>query len=328
MNRLRIIVTGGAGFIGSHTVDRMLGSGYEVVAVDNLSSGRAENLSRASKRESFRFEYGDVTEPGFLESLGTRYRPDAIVHLAGLVSVIRANQEPDLNFRLNVDATRIVAEAARNAGIGRIVFASSAAVYGDSTPLPCGESQPCRPINLYGAAKSSSEQLLLGYGETFGIDTIPLRFFNVFGPRQDPASPYSGVLSIFARRLAQKRAIEVFGDGRQTRDFISVFDVARAVELAATCHAVPSVPMNVCTGRPSSLLEVLETLRRIDSRMPDPIFSPARSGEILHSRGCPETAAENLRFRSEISLERGLRNLLGVPVQEQTPSSPLLEQVA
>ena len=226
-----ILVTGAAGFIGSHTVDQLLAAGHIVSGVDNFRTGRRENLAKARAGSGGRFTLheADISIAGVLEKLVAASKPDAIIHLAALVSVPESIADPELNFRLNLHATHLVAEAARRHGIRRIVFASSAATYGNARELPIPESAEKFPISPYGAAKLASEAVLLGHGAAFGITVRCQRYFNVFGPRQDPASPYSGVISVFERRYREGKPVTIHGDGDQTRDFISVHDVARAI---------------------------------------------------------------------------------------------------
>lgn len=217
--------------------------------------------------------------------------------------------DPALNFALNVQATQHVAEAARLHGVRRIVFASSAAIYGNATDVPIRESSETKPISPYGAAKLASEAILLGHGAAFGLIVRCQRYFNVFGPRQDPASPYSGVISIFERHFREEKPVTIFGDGAQTRDFISVHDVARANVIAATKPDLASGSANICTGRATSLLQVIDVFRR---HYPNaaPTHAPARAGDILHSLGAPDVAAAELGFRAEISVETGLEELI------------------
>ncbi|MBM3854348.1 MAG: NAD-dependent epimerase/dehydratase family protein [Verrucomicrobia bacterium] len=305
-----LLVTGAAGFIGSHTVDQLLAAGHAVVGVDNFRTGRRANLVAADASPRFRLHEADVATPGTLDRLVAATRPDAIVHLAALVSVQDSFADPDLNFSLNVAATHFVAEAARAHGVPRVVFASSAAVYGDTADLPIRESTPGRPISPYGAAKLASEALLLGHGAAYGFVVRCLRYFNVFGPRQDPASPYSGVISIFDRRCREGRAVTIYGDGRQTRDFISVHDVARANVIAATRREMRSGVANLCTGRGTTLLEVLAVFREHHPALPAPAHAAPRAGDIVHSRGAPEEAAAALGFRAAVPVADGLRELI------------------
>lgn len=304
----KLLVTGAAGFIGSHTCDRLLAAGAEVIGIDNFRSGRRENLKGALAHPRFRLVEADVAEPGVARKHAAEV--DAIIHLAALVSVPESIRDPALNFRLNVQATHAVADAAREAGVKRIVFASSAAVYGDNTELPLTERSETRPISPYGAAKLASEALLLGHGAAFGITVRCMRYFNVFGPRQDPRSPYSGVISIFAEKFGAGTAPTIFGDGEQTRDFVSVHDVARANVIAATADGIESGIANMCTGTPTSLNALAATMRGLIPNAPAPVFGPAREGDIRHSLGAPERAQRELGWRAEVGLRQGLAEML------------------
>lgn len=305
-----VFVTGAAGFIGSHTVDRLLAEGHRVTGADNFRTGRRKNLEGALASPGFKLLELDVARAGDLAAAVKLARPDALIHLAALVSVQESMRDPGLNFDLNVRATHLAAEAARAAGTGRVIFASSAAIYGDVASLPVREESAKSPISPYGAAKLASEALLLGHGAAFGLTVRCQRYFNVFGPRQDPASPYSGVISIFARRYREGKAVTVHGDGGQTRDFISVHDVARANVIAATRADIRSGAANICTGRATSLLEVLAVFRRHHPDAPPAIFSEARTGDIRHSRGDASVAAAELGFKAEVPVEDGLAELI------------------
>jgi UDP-glucose 4-epimerase len=305
-----ILVTGAAGFIGSHTVDQLLAAGHSVVGVDNLRTGRRENLASATKSPRFRLHETDVSAADMLAGIVAAAKPTAIIHLAALVSVQESIENPELNYRLNLHATHLVAEAARVHRINRVVFASSAAIYGDTQELPIRESAEKKPISPYGASKLASEALLLGHGAAFGLTVRCHRYFNVFGPRQDPASPYSGVISIFERRYREGKPVTIYGDGRQTRDFISVHDVARANVMAATTENLAPGVANICTGRATSLLDVTAVFRRHYPAVAAPAHSAARSGDIAHSRGTPDTAANAFGFRAQVSMEQGLEELI------------------
>ena len=305
-----VFVTGAAGFIGSHTVDRLLAAGHAVTGLDNFRTGRRANLAAALASPHFSFHEGDVSAPGTLAEVVSATKPDAIIHLAALVSVQESMTNPDLNYALNIHATHLVAEAARLHAVRRIVFASSAAIYGDASDFPIRESTDKKPISPYGSAKLASEALLLGHGAAFGLTVRCQRYFNVFGPRQDPASPYSGVISIFDRRYRDGKGVTIYGDGQQTRDFISVHDVARANVLAATAPTVSSGVANICTGRATSLLKVISVFARHYPQAPAFLRGAPRTGDILHSLGAPEHAAAALGFRSEVSVEEGLSELI------------------
>ena len=305
-----ILLTGAAGFIGSHTADKLLMAGHNVTGIDNFRTGRRSNLATALASPRFSLHEGDVTMEGEFMDVVARARPDAIIHLAALVSVQESINDPTRNFALNVHATHVIAEAARRYQVKRIVFASSAAVYGNVSDLPVRETAPQHPISPYGAAKLASESLLLGHAAAFGLTVRCQRYFNVFGPRQDPASPYSGVLSIFDQRYREGKPVAVYGDGQQTRDFVSVHDVARANVIAATRVEVKSGVANICTGRGTALLEVIDVFRRHYPNATPPTHLPARTGDIIHSRGSPDVAARELGFRAEVTIEAGLAELI------------------
>lgn len=314
----RYIVTGAAGFIGSHTVEALLSRGHEVVGVDNLRTGRLSNLDAARARPGFTFVEADVAQDGALvRAAGEGARVDGIVHLAALVSVPESIQNPEENYRLNVRATHLVAEAARTWGGARVVFASSAAVYGNCDQLPLDEEAPKAPISPYGAAKLASEALLLGHGAAYGLIVRCQRYFNVYGPRQDPKSPYSGVLSAFTDRYASGRVPTIFGDGGQTRDFVYVGDVARANAIAVSEPDVRLGVANICTGRAASLNDVIAIYRRQFAGAPAPDHGPARAGDIRHSCGRPDRAERELGFKASYSLEDGLKRYLETAVAGQ-----------
>jgi len=308
----KILVTGAAGFIGSHTADFLLEAGHGVVGVDNFRTGRKENLARALRSPAFSLHVRDVAEPGVLAALVAAERPGVIIHLAALVSVQESLADPALNFSLNVHASQLVAEAARLHGVGRVVFASSAAIYGDGVAQPIRETAEKRPVSPYGAAKLASEALLLGHGASYGFTVRCQRYFNVYGPRQDPASPYSGVISVFARRYAEGRPVTIHGDGRQTRDFIAVSDVARANALAATQPDIRPGAVNICTGRATSLLDLAGIFAAHFPGAAAPVHGPARPGDIIHSLGDPSAAEAELGFTAHTGVAEGLAELSAV----------------
>lgn len=306
----RIIVTGAAGFIGSHTTDRLLANGHTVVGIDNLRTGHRRNLASALGRPPFTFHEADVAGPDVLDKIARTFQPDAIIHLAALVSVQESIRDPELNHRLNYEATERVAAAAAAHGVKRVVFASSAAIYGDTTDLPITEETEKHPISPYGEKKLASEDLLLRRGREAGFGVRCHRYFNVFGPRQDPASPYSGVISIFDRRYREGRGVTIYGDGRQTRDFISVHDVARANEIGATAPDLTSGAANICTGRATSLLDIVGVFATHYPAVPPPEFAAARPGDIIHSLGCPDRARAELNFVATVKVADGLAELI------------------
>lgn len=305
-----IIVTGAAGFIGSHTVDQLLRSGHQVWGVDDFRTGRVENLSEAIQN-GLRFREFSVLDFSKLKKLIHDAKPDAVIHLAALVSVAESIKRPDLNYRLNLEATYLLAEAARLYGVRRLVYASSAAVYGDAKKLPISEDSKLQPISPYGAAKQASECLLLSYATAYGMTARIQRYFNVYGPRQDPNSPYSGVISIFIKKFLSQQTMTFYGDGEQTRDFINVFDVARANVLAATRVKVKTGVANICTGQATSLQQIQKELVKFapEKALP-PCYLSARPGDIRHSIGMATEALDAFGFKARKTLSIGLRELI------------------
>ncbi len=306
----RILVTGAAGFIGSHSVECLLERGCRVVGVDNLRTGRLENLAGARRSPHFEWVEADASDPEAMGALFARHRFDGVVHLAALVSVPESFREPELNYRSNLAATDLLARLCVEQDCRRFVFASSAAVYGDSARLPNREADAPEPRSPYAAAKLASEIMLLGYAASYGLEAVCFRYFNVYGQRQDPGSPYSGVLSIFTDRFRAGQAVSVFGDGEQTRDFVSVKDVARFNSHAATAAGVANGRYNVCTGAAVSLNQVLAIYRELHPACPAPTYGPARSGDIRHSLGDPARAAEVLGLEARVAFDEGLRALI------------------
>jgi UDP-glucose 4-epimerase len=304
----RVLVTGGAGFIGSHTVEALLERGWEVTALDNLSTGQQQNLERA---EGARLVVGDIEDQGLLTALLRPGAFDAVVHLAAVASVTQSLEDPVATHRVNVDGTLHVFEAARQAGVRRVVVASSAAIYGDVAACPVSEDAPKRPAAPYGLQKWFAEQYARLYAESFGLETVCLRYFNVYGPRQDPASPYSGVISVFAERLAQRQPVRIYGDGGQTRDFVYVKDVA-AVNVAAVearlsgYHAV-----NVGTGRQTTICELYHRVAALAGSDAEPAFGPPRPGDIRNSCAHPKHLWDTLGIIARTSLADGLQATLG-----------------
>ncbi len=295
-----ILVTGGAGFIGSHIVRALLAAGESVRVLDDLSTGRADNLAGLSVD----FVRGDIRDAATVARAVAGVR--AVCHHAAMISVPRSVEDPLGSHRVNVEGTLTVLEAARQAGVKRFVLASSAAIYGDEPSLPKSEQSPQRPQSPYAIHKLIGEQYLRLYHDLYGLDTLSLRYFNVYGPRQDPASPYAAVIPLFIAALRDGRRPTIFGDGRQTRDFIYVGDVARANVAALQAPAPGGRVINVAGGRRIDLLELLATLGRIFGVDPDPLFAPERPGDVRHSVAAVEAAAQVLAFRPAVELPEGL----------------------
>jgi len=304
-----IVVTGGAGFIGSHTVEYLLRKGETVWVYDNLRTGSWANLAAVAGRPELHCREGDVNDCDQLRVFIDQLHPKAIIHLAALVSVQESIDKPALNFHLNIAGVQHVAEAALHAKVPRLVFASSAAVYGVTEDCPVRENSATAPISPYGAAKLASEELLLGYSRSFGLGVACLRYFNVFGPRQQANSPYSGVVSRFAKLCQSGQPMSIFGDGKQTRDFIHVRDLARANYLAAVSESMPSGRYNVCSSRETSLLDLVQIFSRIYPRCPDPTFEPARKGDIRRSVGDGAAFRRAVGFTAAEPLEPAIQEL-------------------
>ena len=302
----RYLVTGGAGFIGSHLVDALLARGDEAVVIDDLSTGKKANLPA-----KVRLIEGDVADAGAVA--GAMEGAAGCFHLAAIASVQRSNEDWLGTHRANLTGTIAVLDAARRANGGKpipVVYASSAATYGDAPDSPLKETSPTRPLTAYGADKLGSELHARVAGVVHGVPTTGMRFFNVYGPRQDPKSPYSGVISIFADRLRDGREIGIQGDGLQTRDFIFVADVVRHLLAAmATSTAVPRV-FNVCTGKETSILELAKALMSAAGRTVPLTHGPARVGDARVSLGDPSHAIEVLGIKAETALIDGLKATL------------------
>ncbi len=285
------VVTGGAGFIGSHLVDWLIEGGRRVVVLDNFSTGKRANLVRWADRPFDRDDgvleivVCDVSHGIFaaLAPITAKYgRVERIAHLAAQVSVVASVANPLADMTINYGGTLHVLEYARASAVSKVAFASSAAVYGDTEVLPVGEDAPTKPVSPYGIHKLSSENALDYYAAVHNVGTTALRFFNVYGPRQDPSSPYSGVISIFADRAKAGRPLTIFGDGKQTRDFVYVGDVVRALD-AALADGNSRLIANVGTGREITVLELAKTIVELCGNRSSIDHAPARAGEILRS---------------------------------------------
>lgn len=303
-----ILVTGAAGFIGSHTCEELIKEGYQVAGLDNLRTGNLENLRSMTGNTNFEFFYLDCNNWEKMERLFDTYRFSRVLHLAALVSVPESFSNPDLNFDLNVKAVYNVARLCGEYGAKKLVFASSAAVYGN--PLRAKLVRKLSPLSPYAVAKMTSETLVKGYASCYEFNQTCLRYFNVYGPRQDPSSPYSGVISIFTDKYLKNEVVQVFGDGNQTRDFIHVKDVARANRLALMSDTNEKESLDICTGRSMKLNYLLALLQVRYYKNPLPIYVDAREGDIKHSSGDNTLASEKIGFKAEIQFEDGILELL------------------
>ncbi len=275
---MKILVTGGAGFIGSHLIERLLAMGQSVRVLDNLSTGKRANLPAHALLEFVQGDVGDnATVVAAIQGV------QAVVHLAAVASVQASIDDPLATHRSNFDGTLNLLEAARAAGVERFLYASSAAVYGDTSALPVAEDTPLNPLSPYAADKLAGEHYLRYYFNKHGLKGTAFRFFNIYGPRQDPSSPYSGVISIFVERLRQGAPVTLFGDGRQTRDFVYVGDLADLLAASLSRPALAGRVVNVGTGVESSLLQLLEVLESLSGRAIERRHAAARIGDIVRS---------------------------------------------
>jgi UDP-glucose 4-epimerase len=304
MARSTYLVTGGAGFIGSHLCDALVRDGHAVRVVDDLSTGHRRNLPSGVELIE-----GDIVDPAVMQAGVAGV--DGCFHLAAIASVERGVQDWLGSHRTNLTGTITVFDAVRRERPGiPVVYASSAAIYGDCPTIPITEVAPKRPLSAYGADKYACELHAVVASHVHHVPTVGLRFFNVYGPRQDPRSPYSGVISIFCERLRRGMPIEIFGDGLQTRDFINVGDVVAAL-IAAMVRRPDNAPVfNVCTGTPTSVLELAQLIASLRGVVPDIHHAPPRAGEIRDSLGAREFAARELGLGAPVALRDGLKDVL------------------
>ncbi|WP_328597370.1 SDR family oxidoreductase [Heliobacterium mobile] len=300
-----MLVTGGAGFIGSHLVDLLIGRGDDVIIVDNLSTGKEENIHPQA-----RFFLMDVTQPEIREVV-RRERPDGIVHLAAQVDIQVSLRDPLCDAQVNILGTLNVLEACRESAVNRVIVASSAAVYGDPLRLPIDEDHPLDPANCYGVSKHTPEHYLQVYRRLFGITGVALRFANVYGPRQD-ANGEGGVVAIFCDRLGRGEAPSIFGDGEQTRDFVYVGDVAEAIVavLEADTERISESVYNVGTSHPLTVNELFRTLCEATGAQLNPRYLPPRPGDILHSYLDNRRLYEALGWVPRTALRAGLEQTM------------------
>jgi UDP-glucose 4-epimerase len=302
---MKVLVTGGAGFIGSHLVERLLEAGDRVRVVDDLSTGKRENLV---EHEALEFIEGDIRDAGLVDRCARGM--DAVVHLAAVASVQASMEDPVRTHQVNFDGTLNLLEASRRHGIKRFIYACSAAVYGDAASIPVSEAAMTKPLSPYAVDKLSGEHYLLHYYRSHGLAATSFRFFNIYGPRQDPSSPYSGVISIFVERLMRNQPVTVYGDGTQTRDFVYVADLADLLARTARGMEGNGGVFNVGTGRPHSLLQLLAHLEKLSGKKIERRHKPVRAGDIQHS--CADVTRLKGTFGNTPAtpFEQGLKKLL------------------
>jgi nucleoside-diphosphate-sugar epimerase len=294
------LVTGGAGFIGSHLCEELLRRGHQVRVADDLSTGKRGNL-----RKGVEFVEGDLADLATARRVveGCQY----VLHQAAIPSVPRSVKDPLTSHRANVDATVNMLIAARDGGVKRLVFAGSSSAYGDTPTLPKREDMPNGPLSPYALQKVIGEQYLQMFTKLYGLETVTIRYFNVFGPRQDPSSPYSGVISVFATALLDGRSPKIYGDGEQTRDFTYVANVVDGVLRACEAPAVSGEIINVATGGRISLNQLFRTMRELIGGSLEPTYADPRPGDVRDSQADISKARRVLGYEPTVSFEEGLR---------------------
>jgi nucleoside-diphosphate-sugar epimerase len=296
------LVTGGAGFIGSHIVDELLRRGERVRVLDNFSTGRRENLPASDHVEGIE---GDIRDPAAVKA--AMQGVDYVLHQAALPSVPRSVADPLTSSEVNVTGTLNVLIAARDAGVKRVVYASSSSVYGNSPTLPKREDMSTNPFSPYAVSKLAGENYCRAFHQVYGLPTVALRYFNVFGPRQDPTSQYSAVIPKFIASLLHGEPPTIYGDGTQSRDFTYVANVVGANLLACEKEEAIGQVMNVACGERYTLLDLCHELAALTGKTLQPTFAPPRGGDVKHSMGAIERAMRLLGYRPIVDWREGLR---------------------
>ena len=296
----RYLVTGGAGFIGSHLAHALTARGHSVRILDDLSTGRLDNVPAEAE-----FVRGDVADSGTAEAAVRGC--DVVLHQAAIASVPLSISEPRASHAANINGTFNILMAARDANVRRVIFAASSAAYGDDPVLPKVEHMPALPQSPYALQKYSGEEYCKLFYRLYGLETVALRYFNVFGPRQDPSSPYSGVLSLFIKAALAGSAATIYGDGGQTRDFVYIDNVVDGVLSSVEAQGAAGEVINLATGHGVSLNDAWAALGDILGSLPAPVYEATRAGDIRHSVADIAKAADLLGYRPRISFADGLR---------------------
>ncbi len=296
------LVTGGAGFIGSHLVEELVGRGEQVRVVDSLVTGTRRNLAHLSRIE---FIEGDLADLEVARRAVDGV--DFVLHQAAIPSVPRSVQDPITSHRANVGASLNVLVAARDAGVKRLIYAGSSSVYGDASTLPKAETMPAAPLSPYALQKLVGEQYCQMFTRLYGLETVTTRYFNVFGPRQDPSSPYSGVISLFISALCEGRQPTIYGDGEQTRDFTYVANVVDGVLRACHAPGTGGEVINVATGSRISLNQLFQTIRDLVGARVEPLYAAARQGDVRDSQADIQKAGRLLGYAPTVGFDAGLK---------------------
>ena len=298
------LITGGAGFIGSHLADALLAQGHRVRILDDMSSGNLANLPKTGVE----FLQGSVVDPVAVQKAVENC--EFVYHLAAVASVVKSVETPAMSHAVCATGTLNVLDAARQKGVRRVVYASSASVYGDQPGDMRSEDDALIPLSPYAAAKLSGEHYCTAFTTVYGLETVRLRFFNVFGPRQDAKSPYSGVIAIFSSAIKLGKTPTIFGDGLQARDFVYVADVVQAIRLAADVKGAVGRVYNVGCGKQTTLLDLVRNLNELLGAKIAPTHQPARAGDIRISQANIDRAKKELGFQPAFSFRDGLARLL------------------
>jgi nucleoside-diphosphate-sugar epimerase len=301
----KYLVTGGAGFIGSHLSEELVRRGHSVRVADSLITGKRSNLGHVAGVE---FLEGDLADEAFARRAAEGM--DYVLHQAAIPSVPRSVKDPITSNRANVDATLNVLVAARDAGVKRLVFAGSSSAYGDTPTLPKREDMASNPLSPYALQKVVGEQYLRMFTRLYGLETVSIRYFNVFGPRQDPTSPYSGVISVFATALIENRSPKIYGDGEQTRDFTYIANVVDGVLRACEADGASGEVINVATGGRISLNQLFETMRSVVGSSVEPSYAETRAGDVRDSQADIGKARRILGYEPTVSFEEGLQRTI------------------
>jgi nucleoside-diphosphate-sugar epimerase len=302
----RWLVTGGAGFIGSHLAHALLERGEWVRIADDLSTGKPANLAVLDGRAEVLT--GDLADGGFARQAVAGI--DIVLHQAAIPSVPRSVADPLTSHRANVDTTVAVLVAAKDAGVGRVVYAASSSAYGDTPVLPKREDMPPNPLSPYALQKLVGEQYLQMFTRLYGLETVSTRYFNVFGPRQDPSSPYSGVIALFVTSLLAGKPPVITGDGEQTRDFTYIDNVVDGVLKAATASDVSGLVINIATGQQISINQLAQTLQQLLGSDVTGVHTEARAGDVRDSLADITLARRLLGYEPQVSFEEGLRRTI------------------
>ena len=304
---MKVLVTGGAGFIGSHLVDRLVDEGYDVCILDNLSSGKLSNINGPLKEDKVEFVEGDIRDASVVDK--ALVGVDVVVHLAALISVPLSVANPELTFDVNLSGTSNLLRLSVKEGVGKFVFVSSCAVYGEPKIQPIVERTMPDPISPYAESKLLSERYCLGYHDRGLLRSVILRFFNVYGPRQG-LNDYSGVITLFLDRARRNRPLIVYGDGSQTRDFVSVHDIVEAILASLNSVGAEGEIVHIGSGRATSVNELAKTVLELTGAESRVLHKSPRAGDIKNSLADISKAKRLLGYDPKVSLRDGLRELL------------------